>query len=176
MKFLKKNADNKKYQYISKVDYIKKSLERYDFLLLCVKALGKNKDITIRYESLFSHGFLREYDSSKNAKNILKHGISFRDIIDDTRTRYLGIEGGIDIFSDKNGNSVVLAEIYSGEFIILISGSSFRLISARFFSNKKDLKAIFSYDLDFLNFIWEEILLKDKSFKEFYEKLNGVTE
>ena len=57
---------------------------RLDYLCLFIKELGLLEKSEVPNRSLYSYSKLRQYDPAKNAKNILKHGISFRDVTDDS--------------------------------------------------------------------------------------------
>ena len=56
--------------------------EQHDYLCLFVKGLDLLDISEIPKRNIYSCSSLREYEPAKNAKNMLKHGISFRDLTD----------------------------------------------------------------------------------------------
>ncbi len=58
--------------------------DRLDYLCLFIKELRLLEKSEVPNRSLYSYSELRQYDPAKNAKNILKHGISFRDVTDNS--------------------------------------------------------------------------------------------
>ncbi|WP_439238794.1 BrnT family toxin [Lonepinella sp. BR2919] len=154
-----KNFFNKKLDEIKLLDdYLDKSLNgdylslRHDFLCLFVKELGILEGQDIPQRNVYSHSPIREYEPAKNAKNILKHGLSFRDIADDfyvrfgdliTHTHSKGENRNIyfsQIKRDNHTKFVMSVCMLPNSNIVNIP--PLRFISARYFTEKNYEKVI----------------------------------